>query len=323
MATLTANGLTLTEVAKRHDPNGNLAAIAEVLERAVEINQDVPWFEANDTFSHTSVRRQRLPSGSWRKLNKGVASEKSDTAQVRDVIGILESWSKNDVEVINAFKNPTQARNDEDQAFVQGLGQTMASTILYGNTITTPEKFTGLAPRMDAISATTNVINEGGSGSDLTSIFVVDWGYDKVGMLYPRNSIAGLQVEDMGKQIVQDSSSNDFMAYVTHFIWKAGLFVKNPRSIGRIANIESAGASNTFDEDNLITLLNRMTKGPGMRIYCNETVMTQAQIRLKDKSNVNWAVEQGLGGVPFMSFSGVPVRQIHSDILLNTEAALS
>lgn len=323
MATLTATHLTLVDVAKAHGADGNMMTIAEVLQREVPIVEDAPWVEANDAFSHLSLRRSKLPAGSWRKLNQGVAAEKSDKIQIRDVIGILETWSKNDIKIIDAHKNPAQARNDEDMAFIQGLSQTMGSTILYGNTITTPEKFTGLAPRMDALATTSNVLNEGGSGSDLTSIFVVDWGVNTAHMVYPRNSMAGLQVNDLGKQIVQDSSNNDYMAYVTHFTWDAGMVVRNNRSIGRIANIESTGAANIFDEDSLITLLNRMTNGPGLRIYCNETVQTQAEIRLKDKTNVNWSVAEGLGGVPFLMFRGIPVRKIDSQILLNTEAALS
>jgi len=75
--------------------------------------------------------------------------------------------------------------------------------------------------------------------------------------------------------------------------------VKHPKAIGRVANIEASGSTNIFDEDNLITLLNRLVVNENTRIYCNATVMTQAEIRLKDKSNVNWSTEQGLGGVPF------------------------
>lgn len=315
--------LTLQAVAKAHGADGNMLTIAEVLEKEVPIVEDAPWVEANDIFSHLSRRRSALPSGTWRQVYTGVARESSDTVQVRDVLGILETESLQDCVVIDAHKNPQQARNDEDMAFVQGLSQTMASAMLYSNTITTPEQFTGLAPRLDALATTTNVLNEGGSGSDLTSIFVVDWGINTCHMLYSRNSMAGLDVMDLGKQRVLDSSTNAYMAYVTRFKWHAGMVVRNPRSIGRIANIESAGTSNIFDEDNLITLLNRMTTGPGRRIYMNETVMTQAEIRLKDKSNVNWSVSDGLGGVPLMRFRGIPVRKIDSQILLNTEAALT
>jgi hypothetical protein len=320
MAVLAANGLTLSEVVKRHGPDGNMMTIAEVLEEENEILKDAVWREANDIFSNTSIKRASLPSGAWRLLNRGTSPEKSETINVVDVIGILETWAKHDVEIIDAAKNPAELRSEEVVAFSEGLGQTIAATMIYGNTDTAPEQFRGVAPRLASLATTTNVLNEGGTGSDLTSIFVIDWGPNTVHMLYPRNSIAGLQHQDMGKQIVQDDSGNDFMAYVDHFVWKAGLAVKNEKSIGRIANIESTGASNIFDEDNLIALLNRMTKSSGRRIYCNETVMTQMEIRLKDKTNVNLSKVDGLAPGPVMMFKGVPVRQV--DQVVDTEAAL-
>lgn len=322
MAILDANGLTLVEVAKRHDPDGNLATITEVLAEINGTLQDAMWVESNDTWSNVTTRRSSNPTGSFRKLNSGVAPEKSGTVQVVDTIAILDSISKNDIDLINSFSNPAQARSDEAMTFVKGMGYTIAGDIIYGNTITTPEQFTGLAPRLDDIAAANNVINEGGTGSDLTSIFVVDWGKDTAHMLYPKGSKAGLEHDDMGIKLVTDVGSNEFRAYVDYFSWKCGMAVKNNKSIGRIANIESSGASNIFDEDNLIILMNRMTKGPGRRIYNNETIMSQMQIRLKDKTNVNFSVAQGLdGGGPVMMFNMVPVRQ--EDQILDTEAALT
>ncbi len=321
MGAITANGLTLAEVAKRHDPQGNLATIAEVLQQRNDILKDAVWREANDVWSNVTTRRASLPGGSWRKLNAGVGTEKSDTVQVVDTIGILETWAKNDVEVINSFKNKQQARNDEAMAFVEGLGQTMAATLIYGSTVLYPERFTGLAPRMDALATTTNVLNSGGSGSDLTSIYVVTWGPNTVHCLFPRNSQAGLAHKDMGIQIVQDSSTLDFLAYVDHFQWKAGLAVKHSKAIGRIANIESAGASNIFDEDDLITLLNRMETGPGTRIYCNQTVLTQMEIRAKDKTNIHYTQVTDIAPGPVLLFKGFPVRKVEQ--IVDTEAALS
>jgi hypothetical protein len=322
MATaLVSNGLTLAEVAKRKDPNGNMATIAEVLEEENLILQDAIWREANDTFSNTSTRRSQEPTGSFRKLNSGVSVEKSATVQVVDTIGMLDAISKNDVEIINAFPNPAQGRSDEAMPFAAGLGKTMAATMIYGNTITTPEKFTGLAPRLDDIVGTDNVINEGGTGSDLTSLFVIDWDPNKVFMAYPKNSKVGLEHIDMGVKLVTDVGSNEFRAYVDYFTWKAGMVVKNFKSIGRLANIESTGTSNIFDEDNLITLLNRMTKGPGRRIYVNEVVMTQMEIRLKDKMNIHFTKDDGLAPGGVMFFKQVPIRQV--DQILITEAALT
>ena len=74
MATLdTTIQLTLLELAKRKDPNGDLATICNVLARDNEILKDAQWMEANDTFSHRITRVLSMPSGSFRKLNSGVA----------------------------------------------------------------------------------------------------------------------------------------------------------------------------------------------------------------------------------------------------------
>ena len=97
MASLTAyKQLTLIEVAKRKAPDNSMADIAEVLSEENTIVQDAIWREANDTFTNKTVRRASLPSGSWRKLNSGVATESSETIELNDTIGLLETWSQND-----------------------------------------------------------------------------------------------------------------------------------------------------------------------------------------------------------------------------------
>jgi hypothetical protein len=321
MATLTPTGLTLVEVAKRLAPDGTQARIAEVLAEKNDILNDIPFRAANDTFSNKTIRRSEEPAGSFRKLNEGISPAMSKTTVKWDVIGLLESEGKHDVEVIDNMPDPKQARNDENVAHIAGMGKTMATTLMYGSTVTTPEKFNGLSVRLDSLSDTC-VQGAGGTGSDLTSIYIVDWGPDTVHGIYPKNSKAGLDHQNLGVQIVQDGSSNDYRAYVDWFTWRMGLAVKNPKAIGRVANIESSGASNLFDEDLLIKVLVQMTQGPGMRIYVNKTVMAQMWIRLKDKTNVNYTRLDGLdaGGAP-MAFNGIPIRQV--DKIIDTESAVS
>lgn len=322
MAAINAYGpLTLVEVAKRKDPDGNLATIAEVLDETNEVLQDAVFREANDTFSNQTTRRASNPTGSFRKLNEGVATESTKTVNLVDRVAILEAWSENDIEVINAFPNPQEARMQEARGFIEGMGQNMAGKIFYGNESSVPEEFTGLAPRMDALATTANVLNAGGSGGDTTSIYVVDWGPNSVYMIYPKNSTAGLEHKDKGIETVEDANGNKFEAYVDKFVWKAGLVVKHNKSIGRIANMEYTGSASIFNEDDLITLMNRMTKGPGRRIYVNEDIMTQMEIRLKDKTNVNFTKADGLAPGTVLKFKGVPVRQC--DQILNTETTLT
>lgn len=321
MPTLTTAGFTLRDVANRHDPDGDLAVIAEVIEEENEIMLDAIWTESNDTFSHTGTRRSSYPTGTNRKLNAGIANEKSEVIQVTNTIAILESEAKHDARIIKAAANPTQFRDNENRAHMAGLAITQAGNMMYGNTNTAPENFTGLAPRLASLSTTSNVLNEGGSGSDLTSIFVVTWGLTEVFMVFPKNSQAGLQHQNMGLQIVQDSDKLDYRALVDFFTWEAGMHVQNEKCIGRLANIETTGAVNTFDEDNLITLTNRMKVTGGTRYYVNDTIKTQMEIRLKDKANVNLTVANGLAPGPVLMFKGHPVRLV--DQIVITESELS
>jgi hypothetical protein len=187
----------LVEVVKRHDPDGNLATIAEVLAETNDILADAVWRESNDIWSNKTVRRSYLPTGSWRKFNVGVAAESSSVLEVVDTIGLLEARAENDKEIINSFRDPKQARMDEARSFIEGLSQEMAATLIYGNAATAPEEFTGFAPRLGSLAATSNVINQGGSGSDTTSIFIVTWGPNTVHMIYPRNTNAGLSHKDL------------------------------------------------------------------------------------------------------------------------------
>jgi hypothetical protein len=330
MATLTASSqLTLVELAKRKDPSGNLATIAEVLAEDNEILMDAIYREANDTFSHKIVQRNSLPTGTWRKLNSGVSIEGSTTLEVTEGIGMLETYSEVDKELVLASPNPSEMRMSEARAFIEGMSQTLASTIIYGNANTDPEKFSGIATRLDSLSATTNVIGAGGTGSDTTSIYGIQWDMNRVYMIYPKGSELGIKHTDLGEVTSSSVTTTAFNAamyqvYRDHFQVKCGLAVAEPRSIIRYANIETSGTSNLFDEDELIRLLNRMPKsGAGCSLYCNSTIKSQMEIALKDKTNVNFTADsgEGLAGVPVLRFRGCPVRKV--DAITITETAIS
>lgn len=326
MATKTAyKPLSLLELAKRHDPNGETATIVESLMEENEILTDAIWQEANDVWSHKTTRRTTEPSGSWRKLNSGVASEASKTQEVIEGIGMLESYSENDKALVDSAADPKSFRNTENIAFISGLSKTLAATIVGGTIITTPEKFQGIGGRLTALDATHNVIGQGGTGSDLTSIYLCQWGVDKVFMIYPRgHKTVGVEHRDLGEDTKTDASGLMWQVYRDWFGVKAGLVVRDDRSIARLANIESSGTSYTFDEDNLITLLNRMPgSGRGTSLYVNDTVQTQMEIKLKDKNNINYSAGggEGLAGEPIVKFRGCPVRKV--DQITITEAALA
>jgi hypothetical protein len=323
MTTKTLSVLTIKELTARTDPRGNAARIAEVLQQKNAILEDIPWVEANESFSNRTVRRANEPSGSFRKINLGVATEASKTTPIVDTVGLLESYSKVDVRLAKAAPGgPAQFRSDEDMSFVSGMGKTIAGKLFYGNSKTTAEEFTGLEPRLDSI--TTNCIDAGGSGGDTTSIWIITWDLDYTHGLYGRGMNGGLEQRDLGTVAIEDSSGLINEWYLTHFIWECGLCVRNERGIGRIANIESSktASSNAFNEDDLIDLMVEMDIMPSTRIYVNRNLFAQMWKRLKDKNNVYFTRNQGLdaGGLP-ISFNGVPIRLCEQ--IINTETAVS
>jgi hypothetical protein len=323
---LNTSDYSLVEQAKRIDPDGTQALIAEVLNRKMGgILQEWPWLPSNDIWVNKTTRRGSLPAGSRRKINQRITASVSRTTEIMDVIENLEDYCEVDQMLVDSMPSPAQFRSGEVDAFIEGLGQTIASDILYADSFADPDAMHGLAARMDTLDGRF-VIGEGGAGSDVTSIFVVTPGQTTCHLIYPKNMTAtmGVQHTDKG-QVTSETSGGSMEIYRDHFVIKCGMVVRDPRAIGRLANIESAGSDNTFDENNLITLLNNMTTNENTRIYCNETILTQMQIRAKDKANINYTHDggNGLSGMPSIQFNGVPIRRIDREILLNTETAIS
>jgi hypothetical protein len=323
MALLTANQLTLVDLAKRTKDN-RVMAIAEVLNKANAILDDAPWTQANGETSHTTSKRLYLPAGSWRKINSGVALEKATTTQVVESIGMLESYSRIDSALIELSPDPAAFRMTEDLAFVEGMSQTLATQIFYGTTVGYPERFDGFATRYKNlttvnVSSVHNVHNYGGTGSAVNSIWIVQWSPTNVHMVYPRNATANLGItqKDDGELVVTDANGYPYKVYQTHFkIW-AGLAVRDDRCIQRVCNIP-ATASNISDK--LIDALRQMPQdGSGAVMYANATVLGCLDKEAKDKTNVQY-LPSGPFGIPTMFFRGVPVRKCDA---LVSETALT
>src|SRR6185437_3119638 len=179
----------------------------------------------------------------WRLLNAGVPNAKSTTAQIVDTVGNLETYSVIDKDITDLNGNTAEFRLSEVKAFLEGMSQQVAATLIYGNQHVNPERFTGLAPRYASLTpansqTANNVLNGGGTGSTNTSIWVTTWGMDTLHATFPKGKITGLQHRDMGEWPVTDSSSNTYQAYRDHFKWEIGLVGRDWRYCVRIANID-------------------------------------------------------------------------------------
>lgn len=319
MATIGNTYLTLLDYAKREKPGGGIDEIIEVLAASNPIVNDANVLEGNLPTGHRSTQRATQPSGSWRMLNYGVAAEKSTTKQVDDTCGILEAYSKLDVDVASLNGNEAAFRASEDNAFIAGMNSTVATALIYGNQKVNPEQMHGLAPRYNSLTGdyASQIINGGGTGSDNTSVWIITWGPQTVSLIYPKGSKAGLTNEDMGKQLVTDSAGLLYTAYVTKFQWKLGLMLKDYRYVIRICNIDNSDL--TADAASGADLLDKIIDGYYARptvdlgnmaktfIYCNKTIAKFLHKQAQNKSNVNLSIDDP-AGKPVVRFLDAPVR---------------
>lgn len=310
--------MTLLELANRTN-NGNLIEIAEVLTKKNKILEDAPWVEANNLTGHVHNKRVTLPVGTWRMINQGVSSEKSITKQITEGIGMLEARSEIDKKLVDIAPNKPRFRFSEDKAFIEGLSQSLADVVLYGNKSINPEQIDGLATRYNTLGGT--ILGAGGTGDDTTSIWAIRWGEDRVFFVYPKGSDSmGLKVRDLGEKTVYDAEGKPFQAYVTLFTWDVGIVIRNDLDIGRLANIETSGTSNLFDPKQLNALLRQMNdSGEDTVLYCNKTIFTQIDNDAMDKSNVQYTSKE-VYGKQMTFFKGLPIRQV--DAILDTESAI-
>nr|8CJZ_G Chain G, Major Capsid Protein [Ribes]8CJZ_H Chain H, Major Capsid Protein [Ribes]8CJZ_I Chain I, Major Capsid Protein [Ribes]8CJZ_J Chain J, Major Capsid Protein [Ribes]8CJZ_K Chain K, Major Capsid Protein [Ribes]8CJZ_Y Chain Y, Major Capsid Protein [Ribes]8CJZ_g Chain g, Major Capsid Protein [Ribes] len=340
MATLGNTYLTLADVQKQKDGKGNVTSeIIEMLAETNPILEDMVVMECNDGTGHLTTIRTGLPQATWRRLYEGVQPAKSTTRQIKDSTGTLEAWSEVDEKLVKLSKDKQQLMLNEAAAFLEGMNQTMASTLFYGNTATDAVKFMGLAPRFNAYRAARNlkpvdtadqVIDAGGTGSDLTSIWMVVWGDRTAHGLYPEGTSAGLQREYLGAETKELGDGGVYRVVREKFEWDLGLTVRDFRYVVRIANIDVSDLqAGTIDIYALLRkayyrLENRVITGGRAALYCNADVTEAMDAAATPTSSTTASyvrlTPMQVDGKEVMMYRGIPVREC--DAILSTETAV-
>ena len=247
---------------------------------------------------------------------------------------MFDDYSKVDYNMWKLQNDPNTWRSERDSRKIEAFGQAAETMCWYGNMGTDDGAFNGFATRFNSTTRRPNsdsdwpynVISEGGSGGDTTSIFVIQFGPGKVYGIYPKNLPGGLEIEDLGK--VTDMKTVTDVKYMqvlmTHFSWFLGLVVEDERCVQRYGNIEVSGTTNTFDEDVLIEILDNLPDGGDSSstfIFTSRKIKTWLNIRAKDKDNVTYGPEEAWGGRRVTRFQGIPVLLAHK--LSEAETAFS
>lgn len=328
MATLNTLNPTLADVAARMTSDGGIdPQIVEILNETNEVLDDMTVIEANGVGEHKTTIRSGLPAGTWRKLNYGVQPEKSRTVQVKDSLGMLETYAEIDKALADLNGNSAAWRLSEDRAFIEGMNQNLSTTLFYGDSSIDGEKFMGLTPRYNSLSAENamNIIDAGGTGADNASIWLVVWGPNTVHSIYPKGSKAGLAQRDLGEHTLADAQGGKYQGYRTHYKWDMGLVLRDWRYAVRIANIKMSdltkNASAGADLIDLMTQAIELIPNLGMGrpvFYMPRKLRSFLRRQITNKVAASTLTMEDVAGKKVVAFDGVPCRR--TDALLLTEA---
>lgn len=340
--TTIGTALNLVDFARSLDPNGNTADIVELLSQTNDVIDDVKWVEGNLPTGHLTTMRTGLPSSTWRKLNQGIPNSKSTKVQVTETCGMLTQRGQIDKKIAQFSGDPGKFRLTENKAHLEAMNQDFVKTLFYGDHTANPEQFLGLSGRYTTVNPSTaanaaNVINGNGSGSGMTSIWLIGWGEHSVHGIFPKGTKAGLTHTPImdatgdGCSEARDSSGNSFRAFVDEFEWDCGIALKDWRYVVRIANIDISNLVAESSAANLIKLMSRAIDclpsldGVTPAFYANRTIFSQLRVQALNASQNALSVESALNQFgksrKQLMFQEIPIRKV--DQLLKTETSLS
>lgn len=330
----------VVNVTKRMDPDGSIATIAELLAQTNPILMDIPMLEGNLPVGHRTTIRADIPEPQLRMLNYGTRPTKSKTIQVDDSTCMIEDWAEVDKDLALLNGNSAEFRLSENSAHIEGMSNKASDLLFYGDSISDPKSMMGIAPRYGSLTMTAgipagkptatknsiylpNIINNGGTGNTLTSIYYVVWGPNTVHGIYPKGSVAGLIDDDLGEVTLTDNDGGKFRGYQSHYQWKMGLSVRDWRYISRLCNIDLSSLLSTDAEmvtlyKNMIKMMHAIPQGGRSRgvFYCGAAISAALDLAATEKSNLALGMTE-VFGEEVLAFRRRPIREC--DSILETE----
>lgn len=325
MATLTQGSyFTIADLTKQIDPKGNIAIIAETLSEMNEFLETAVMAEANQSFSDTGTKRIKLPAVTPRLPNAGATTGYGETSQIREGIMLFDALIQIDEVIADHAPNRDQLRRNILSEQLEAYMQEFSRILCYGNSAD-PKEIDGFLTRYNDLSDS-NVRGAGGTGSDLSSVLMVEWNPVNAKLIYPMGSkTAGINEEDLAKQLVTDSNNNSYRAYVNQVKMEFGLSILDDKYVSLIRNIEVSGTTNNLIATNgmndMVYAKNALKHvGRNAKIYVNRSLKSQFDIWALDKAN-GFYLAPNVSGMPPTTFQGMFIHMV--DELIDTEPTIT
>ncbi len=250
--------------------NGQYMGFVNTLVESNPIMQDIPVMPGNGILSHEGARLDALPTPEILDIAEGWSSQSVTFDKYKAVISLFKMRLDIPEDILKLQPNRARFRADLEDACGEGFGQGVVNHVIYGTSVGAgnSKKFDGLGTyrvtpdATDPISVTNGDYATfdagGGTGSDTTSIWLIQPGYRKVFFVTPANdSRNGMDRQDIGRveawtnqvAVIADSSVTRETRYDirTEFEQKLGLVIADERAVARIRNVPTTRASFTSD----------------------------------------------------------------------------
>lgn len=293
-----------------------IATVAEMLNQENEILPDVPWQAGNLLTGDVHYKRTALPSAQIRKINQGFDASTSKKEAVTDTCVEIVSRMIVDMRELDLAPSAEHYLLNESRPHMEAMSEDVVTSLFYG---ADPEGIRGLAPRLGKTNHK-QVVDFGGSGNNLASVYIVKWDSSEVTGIFPRNSKGGLSTLIRENELVPDRDGKMFRAHVTDYSWMVGFKVRDERYIARLCNIDRdalLGDGDTAKEarqrlfNKLIETKNRIHHVDRGRVsmYADPTVFTILEIAAFEKANLALGYSDVEGDRRVLKFSGIPIKK--------------
>ncbi|GHV91617.1 hypothetical protein AGMMS50268_21200 [Spirochaetia bacterium] len=321
MPTLNMNDqMTAFELVKRANAP-EAFHIIEIMRMTNQMLVDVPAKQANNGTINVTTQRVTKEAGEHRIYNRGVGKSATQTKVIHDRIAVLSTYSDVDKDMADHSGNVAETRRSEAISIIKGMGLTQARTLIYGDSHR-EEEFAGLFERRNSL-ALPDVINAGGTGSALTSIYMVAIGPDLFHLIYPQGAAnVGVKQSDRGELDVKDSNNpnKEYPVYREYFEAQYGLTIRDPGAVKRICNIPATITGEAL-VDIILDTRRRMPEGAATyALYANLDVLIKLDKTARDKGNVTYTAADPWGKEVTM-VRDLRCRQM--DVILSTEEAVA
>lgn len=321
MGTLTSyKYMTIAEANKREGYDDQAAVLGE-LQQKNDFLDEVPWMPASGGAYHKFLQAKRLGTGSFSKANAPVPVISSQADELTEPVKLYEGDSPVDERILKGVKNKYAVRDSEDAMNLEGLINDWIYNLIYA--VGNPDSFQGLAARRATLG--TYCLGLSGTGSDLSSMWIFEFGPAGFHLRYNTDGSPGIVNEDRGRHsIPAPTGSGNYWAWIRHYeIW-AAIVLRNERALIRLCNIETAGSTNNLISapEKVIQAKNQLQNvGRNAMGFVNRTLKAQVDTAAWNKTNALFSIQDIKDFGPMTMIAGLPIRMMEP--LLDTESALT